>query len=338
MNIKRYIFSKLPYLIMNFIIFMLIMVIMKLVDIGIIFILFIFLIWFSPLVIYLIIDFFRKESFYKEVTGVLEGLDKKYLLPELIKKPRFYEGEILYEVIQESNRAMHENVNKYKILQNEYREYIETWVHEIKTPIAITKLVGENSEGKAKNIIINETKKIEGYVEQALYYSRSSNVSKDYIVKEFNINESVKSVIRENRRELINKRITLDVEEVKGKVITDSKWVEFIINQIIINSIKYSKDTGARIKAYTLECKESLILVIEDNGIGICDKDINRVFHKGFTGENGRIYGKSTGIGLYLCEKLCYKLGLGINITSTHGDGTTVKIIFPLGNLTRVKS
>lgn len=337
MNIKRYIFSRMPYLIMNLIIFMLMMVIMKLVDTSFTIIGFIFLIWFSPLVIYLIIDFFKKERFYREVKGILEGLDKKYLLPELIKKPRFYEGEILYEVIQESNRAMHENVNKYKILQNEYREYIEIWVHEIKTPIAITKLVGENSEGKVKNIIINETKKIEGFVDQALYYSRSSNVSKDYIVKEFNIDDALKAVIRENRRGFINKKITLDVECVKDKVITDSKWVEFIINQIIVNSIKYSKEQGAKIKAYTIEGKESLTLVIEDNGIGICDNDINRIFHKGFTGENGRIYGKSTGIGLYLCEKLCYKLGLGISLTSKQGEGTMVKIVFPLGNLTRIK-
>lgn len=337
MSLKRYINSKLPYLIMNLIIFMFIFVILKLVDTSLSVILVLFTIWFTPLVLYLVLEFIRQKNFYDNITGVLTKLDKKYLLPELIKKPKFYEGEILYDILQESNRAMHENVNHYKILQSEYREYIEAWVHEIKTPIALTKLVGENSEGKIKNIITSETKKIEGYVDQALYYSRSTDVSKDYIVKEFEISEILKNVIRNNRRDFINKKITIDVEKVDGRAITDSKWIEFIINQIIVNSIKYSKEDNAVINAYTTMQEDSISLIIKDNGVGICKRDITRVFDKGFTGENGRIYGKSTGIGLYLAKKLCDKLGLGISLSSTEGEGTTVKIIFPLGNLTRIK-
>ncbi|MEG0295748.1 MAG: sensor histidine kinase [Clostridium sp.] len=337
MNTKRYIYSKLPYLIMNLIIFMFIVVIMKIVDTNLSVIFFIFLIWFMPLVIYLILDFVNKKRFYDNISGILSKLDKKYLLPEVIKKPKFYEGEVLYDILQESNRAMHENVSYYKILQSEYREYIEAWVHEIKTPIALTKLVGENSEGKVKNIITSETKKIEGYVDQVLYYSRSTDVSKDYIVKEFEISEVLKTVIRNNRRDFINKKITIDVDNVSGRVITDSKWVGFIINQIIVNSIKYSKENNTMIRAYTRVQEESIALVIEDNGVGICSNDLPRVFDKGFTGENGRVYGKSTGIGLYLSKKLCNKLGLGITLNSTYGEGTTVKIVFPLGNLTRIK-
>lgn len=337
MKLNKYIFSKISYLIINFIVFLLISILMRITDIGYTFIVFLFTIWFLPLVIYFIIDYFKKKSFYNEILEITQKLDKKYLLPELIKKPSFYEGEIMYEIIKETNRSMHENVSYYKNMQEEYRDYIEAWVHEIKTPIALTKLFGENNEdSKTKNIILSEMKKIEGYVDQALYYARSTAVDKDYIVKEFEISDVLKKVIRENRREFINRRININIEDVKGRAITDIKWIEFILNQIIINSIKYSKEEKASIKAYTLNGLDNIILVIEDNGIGICSEDISRVFNKGFTGKNGRLYGKSTGIGLYLCKKLCLKLGLDIVIESKEGEGTRVKIMFPLGNLTRL--
>ena len=253
---------------------------------------------------------------------------------------------------------MHEHVNEYKIMQSEYREYIEAWVHEIKTPIALTKLVAENSEGKIKTIIQNETNKIEGYVEQVLYYSRSTDVSKDYIIKEFDIKETIKRVIRNNRYDLINGRFQIDIEDISDSVISDEKWVEFIINQIIVNSIKYKKNNefrskesrsgeiksehvsggeSPRIKAYTKKVADKVILTIEDNGIGIIDKDIDKVFNKGFTGQNGRVFGKSTGIGLYLCKKLCTKLGLNITLISKYEQGTKVNIIFPLGDLTSIR-
>jgi len=111
------------------------------------------------------------------------------------------------------------------------------------------------------------------------------------------------------------------------------KWIEFILNQIIGNSIKYLKGKEDQISIYSTKNKNSIILTIEDNGIGIINKDINRVFEKGFTGENGRKFGKSTGIGLYLCKKLSDQLGLGLNLTSKIGEGTKVNIVFPLGKV-----
>ena len=120
-------------------------------------------------------------------------------------------------------------------------------------------------------------------------------------------------------------------------MITDVKWVKFIINQIIINSIKYSKDSDGILNIYTTEGADNVILTIQDNGIGISKNDVNRVFDKGFTGSNGIKYGKSTGIGLYLCKKLCEKLGLGISLSSIENQGTKVNIVFPLGKLTTLK-
>ncbi len=337
MRLGKYLIDKLPFLILNIIIFTFCAIIMTISNLTIQVVIVLALIWFVPIFIFIIIDFISKRKFYNELIQISNKLDKKYLLPEVIKKPRSYEGQILYDVLEESNRAMHEHVNEYKIIQSEYREYIEAWVHEIKTPIALTKLVAENSEGKTKTIIQNQSKKIEEYVEQVLYYSRSTDVSKDYIVKEFDINETVKKVIRNNRYDLITGKFQIDISESKCTVISDEKWVEFIINQVIVNSIKYKKDINPKIKAYTKRFDDKVILTIEDNGIGIINKDIDKVFDKGFTGYNGRRFGKSTGIGLYLCKKLCLKLGLNITLTSEYENGTKVNIIFPLGNLTILK-
>lgn len=336
MSFRKYIFDKAPFIIFNIIVFLFCAIIMKVSNSSLRVIGILAFIWFMPILIFIIFDFFSKRRFYSEIVTIVNKLDKKYLLPEMIKRPKCYEGKIVYDVLEECNRAMHEHVNEYKIMQSEYREYIETWIHEIKTPIALTKLVAENSEGKTKTIIQSETKKIEGYVEQVLYYSRSNDVSKDYIIKEFEIKETLNKVIRNNRYELINGRFQIDVENVTGIVITDEKWLEFIINQIIVNAIKYKKAVNPRISAYTNISSDRLILTIEDNGIGIVDKDVDRVFEKGFTGYNGRIYGKSTGIGLYLCKKLCLKLGLNITLTSEYGKVTKVNIIFPLGGLTNL--
>lgn len=337
MKIKEYFFSKSPYIIINLIIYLLFLVFMSIAGMPSIILLSIFIIWFSPLIIYIMIDFIAKKRFYDDICGIINELDKKYLLPEVIKSPNYYEGKIIYEVLHECNRNMHEHVNFYKNLQKEYREYIETWVHEIKTPISSSKLIIENSESKEKNLVGDELRKIEEYINQALYYSRSTDVNNDYIVKEFEIKEVIKEVIRNNRRDFINKKISVDIEQVSEKAITDIKWIKFIVNQIIINSIKYCKDKNALLKVYTNEGKDNVILTIEDNGIGIPINDVGRVFDKGFTGENGRVYGKSTGIGLYLCKKLCEKLGLGISLYSVEGEGTKVNIIFPIGKFTSFK-
>jgi len=140
-------------------------------------------------------------------------------------------------------------------------------------------------------------------------------------------------VIKRNSRDFINKKIKLHIEDIEKIVYSDIKWVEFIINQIIVNSIKYAKDKDAFIKIYGNQGNNSITLTIEDNGVGIIDRDINKVFEKGFTGENGRIFGKATGMGLYLCKKLCKKLGLGINLQSKKDIGTTVTLIFPVSKL-----
>lgn len=334
MSVKEYLRDKMVVLIINLVLFITIAYAMYLLEIGSGIIFLIFIIWFGPLGSYIILELVSKKKYYDEIVDVIEGLDKKYLLAEIIKEPNFIEGKIVQGILKETNKDMHENVKKYKDMQKEYKEYIETWVHEIKTPIASTRLIIENNESETTDKINLEIKKVEGFIEQVLYYSRSNDVSKDYIIKEFELKTTVMVAIKRNSRNFINKKIALNIEDVTGNIFSDVKWVEFIINQIIGNAIKYSKSQGGTINIYSIENKNNIILNIEDNGVGIIDRDINRVFEKGFTGENGRSFGKSTGIGLYLCKELCTKLGLGLKIESKQHIGTSVKIIFPIRKLT----
>ena len=133
---------------------------------------------------------------------------------------------------------------------------------------------------------------------------------------------------------VIKFHIKLNIKEIEGSIFSDAKWVEFIINQIIINAVKFSIPNKGEVSIFSKINENNIILTIEDNGVGISEKDIDRVFEKGFTGENGRKFGKSTGIGLYLCKKLCDKLGIGISLISKEGLGTKVNIVFPQGKFT----
>lgn len=334
MSIITFIKERMLFLIVNLIMFLLIGILMKVVEVPINIIFILFLIWFGPLITYMFLEFIKYNRYLKNLTGTIDGLDKKYLLPEVVNEPRFQEERIINEVLKECNKSMHEKVKHYKDEQIEYREYIETWVHEIKTPIASAKLILENDDSNLGSRINYEMKRVEGFIEQVLYYARSSDVSKDYIIKEFSLRNVVMKAVKSNSRDFINKNIKLNVSELEGSIFSDEKWVEFIINQIIINAVKFSIPNKGEVSIFSKINENNIILTIEDNGVGISEKDIDRVFEKGFTGENGRKFGKSTGIGLYLCKKLCDKLGIGISLSSKEGLGTRVNIVFPQGKFT----
>ncbi|WP_122639486.1 sensor histidine kinase [Romboutsia sp. Marseille-P6047] len=330
MKILNYIKDKGIFLSINLLIFIITAFIMYLINTSVVIIFSVFCIWFFPLLSYMLIEFFKYKRYFNSVKNILENLDKKYLLPEVVDDPNFIEGIQMNNIFKILSRDMHEHVKYYRVMQEEYREYIEMWVHEIKTPMASSKLLIENNNNDITRKINTQLDRIENFVEQVLYYSRSDEVGKDYIIKKVELSTVVKSVINKNKRDFINKRIRLQLDDINETIYTDVKWVEFILNQIIGNSIKYSKLEDAKISISSKKVDNSIVLIIEDNGVGIIEKDVNKVFEKGFTGENGRKFGKSTGIGLYLCKKLCDKLGLGLNLKSTVNEGTSLSIVFPI--------
>lgn len=275
------------------------------------------------------IEYWQKNKYYEEIKGSLEQLEDKYLLPEMMKDPSFIEGKLLKSTLQEVGKSMTEHVNSFKRNQEEYKEYIELWIHEIKTPIAVSKMIIENHRNEITNDIEEEIDKIDIFIEQALFYARSNHTEKDYLIKETKLKDIVGNVIVKNKKQLIEQKIKIELNLTEEIVYTDSKWIEFIINQIMMNSIKYKKEEEATITIKSNTNKENTELIIQDNGIGIKAAEIDRVFEKGFTGTNGRNIQKSTGIGLYLCQKLANRLGHQITIQSQEGKGTTITLIFP---------
>ena len=283
----------------------------------------------------IILEYKTKKDFYNQLKNNIKDLKEKYLISEIAKTPSFSEGKILKQILQDTGKSMLENVNYYKNIQEDYKEYIELWIHEVKIPIAASKMIIENNKNNITKSIEEELDKVENYTEQALFYARSNTVEKDYIITKTNLKEIVNAAILKNKSTLLNKRISLELKNLDKEVYTDSKWAIFIVNQIIQNSIKYSKTTDKKIEINAQTKNDKIILYIKDNGIGIRKGEITRVFDKGFTGENGRKIGeKSTGIGLYLCKKLCNKLSMGIELNSQENKGTEVKIIFPKNSYT----
>ena len=282
----------------------------------------------------LIIEYFTKKNFYKRLSKTINELDEKYLVTEILKMPNFIEGKILKDSLEQINKSMIENVNKYKYNQEEYKEYIELWIHEIKIPIATSKMIIENNKNTATKSIEEELDKIENYIEQALFYARSNTVEKDYYIRKNNLKDIVNECIKKNKNILIQEKISLKLHDLDITVNTDSKWIIFILNQIIQNSVKYrKKENNLEIEIYSKKGRENVVLYIKDNGIGIKKGDITRVFEKGFTGENGRLSNKkSTGIGLYLCKKLCNKLGIAIEVNSIENKSTEIRLVFPISS------
>lgn len=295
-----------------------------------------FLVYYIPLLItcaYLIMisyDYFRKRKYYNNFNHILNNLDEKYLITELVDKPSFLEGKIMIESIYEIDKAMKEHLNDALYRQSELKEYIEMWCHEVKTPVATSQLIIENNSNPVNDSIKEELLKIDDYVEQVLFYARSENVEKDYLIKDIELSDLVNSVIKRNKKDLINKQIKIELNNLDISVASDKKWLEFILNQIINNAIKYiDKDPIIIIGAK--KYRDRIELTIQDHGIGIVESELKRVFDKGFTGTIGRQKQKSTGIGLYLCKKLCTRLNHEIKIDSNQ-EGTIVTIVFPVSS------
>jgi Signal transduction histidine kinase len=278
-------------------------------------------------------DYTRRNHFYRNLYDNLDGMEQKQYIASMLTTPTFADAEILNDVLSQSTKAMNDSIASYQVQSSEYREYIETWIHEVKIPISCISLLCENSKCEAIPSIVEQTDKIDAYVEQALFYARSTNLEKDYSIRSVFINQLLRTILKKYSKQLIACKTSITLPETDYTVYTDPKWMDFILGQIISNSIKYKSD-NLQLSFSTVEEDAKILLYISDNGIGIPVQDLGRVFEKGFTGENGRRFAKSTGIGLYLCKQLSEKMGLGFSVTSQEQLGTTIGIIFPKDKLT----
>ena len=261
---------------------------------------------------------------YRESYKKLKFLEKNILndledLPKSLDIRIDYYHKIIEKLYEELEKLTQENRQK----NTDMVDYYSMWVHQIKTPIAAMNFLLDNEEVDQK-ILQQELFKIERYVEMVLTYIRLDSISSDYVITKINLDEVVKDSVKKYATIFINKKIKLNYVSHETMVISDKKWLSFAFEQILGNSVKYSS-TGGEITIETYENK----LVIEDNGMGIKEEDLPRIFEKGFTGFNGRYEKKSSGLGLYLCKKTLDKLGHHIEISSKVGEGTRIEITFP---------
>ena len=257
---------------------------------------------------------YRKLKFLEE--NILNDLDA---LPKSLDIRIDYYHKIIEKLYEELEKLTQENRQK----NTDMVDYYSMWVHQIKTPIAAMNFLLDNEEIDRK-ILQQELFKIERYVEMVLTYIRLDSISSDYVITKINLDEVVKDSVKKYATIFINKKIKLNYVSHETMVISDKKWLSFAFEQILGNSVKYSS-AGGEITIETYENK----LVIEDNGIGIKEEDLPRIFEKGFTGFNGRYEKKSSGLGLYLCKKTLDKLGHHIEISSKVEEGTRIEITFP---------
>ena len=266
------------------------------------------------------LDFVNYRESYKKLKflekNILNDLDA---LPKSLDIRIDYYHKIIEKLYEELEKLTQENRQK----NTDMVDYYSMWVHQIKTPIAAMNFLLDNEEVDQKNLQ-QELFKIERYVEMVLTYIRLDSISSDYVITKINLDEVVKDSVKKYATIFINKKIKLNYVSHETMVISDKKWLSFAFEQILGNSVKYTS-TGGEITIETCENK----LIIEDNGMGIKEEDLPRIFEKGFTGFNGRYEKKSSGLGLYLCKKTLDKLGHHVEISSKVGEGTRIEIIFP---------
>lgn len=288
-------------------------------------------VWALVLTVWLLVRYVSRKRYFEKIIDTMEQVDQRYLLGELMPDSCRMEDGIYRELIRKSNKAVIERIHAIEEEKTEYREYIEGWVHEIKAPITGIELMCENEKNELTRRIRLENRKIENYVDMALYYARSDEVYKDYMIKKTDLGKVAAEAVQKNKQYLIQSKMRVEID-CKDSAYTDEKWIGFILNQLILNSTKYRKGESPYIYIFTQRDENGTKLMVQDNGIGMKTEEKDRIFEKGFTGSNGRNTERSTGMGLYLCKKLCRKLGIGILAESKEGEGTKVILTFPVSS------
>lgn len=233
-----------------------------------------------------------------------EGLEREY-------------QKIIALLLEEKQKTERRQFEQY----TEMMEYYTVWVHQIKTPIASMRLILQEEDSEVCRDLKMELQEIEQYVEMVLCYLRLDSESTDFVFKTYDLDTVIRKEVKKLAPQFIGKKLRLEYEALEKQVLTDEKWLAFVLGQLLSNAVKYTKEGSIRIFM-----EEPEILCIRDTGIGIASEDLPRIFEKGYTGFNGRVDKKASGIGLYLCRRICDNLGHKIWAESEIGQGTCVKI------------
>lgn len=327
MNGKLYWKQQLPCLLLNFSCMIGLTIFLRITGNSLDSIVLILIIWLVILALFFTKRYYNRKVQLDRLLKLAEQMEERYLISEVMEKPERADDQVYYRLLKMAGKSMLEQIGEVKRERTEYKEYVEQWVHEIKTPITAMKLLCENHRSEWAKDLLVELEKTNCFTEQALYYARSEHTEKDYSVREVRLFDVVHQAIAENKYLLLQNSVSIELQETDDTVYSDEKWICFILNQLIVNAVKY-RTAQPILKFYTERQNNQAVLCVQDNGIGIDAGDLPRIFEKGFTGKNGRETGQNaTGIGLYLCKRLCDKLDIGISAVSASG-GTTIRLSF----------
>lgn len=292
-------------------------------------------------------EYLKCRRHLSELNALMQGLAQKYLFFECAPSSCSVYEQKLFELMRDSGRSMIGAVSDAQASMQEYREYIESWVHEIKTPITAARLTCRHLDSDSRRRFSAELEQIEAHVERALYYARAQSPEHDCIVCQVNLDDVVSQAVGNHRTLLIQSHMQIETRDLDFTIYTDRKWAIFILGQLLQNASRYRRipfpQTTAAELPYAPDLDASppsilltarplgrqIQLTVSDNGIGIPAHELSRVFDRGFTGSNGRLRGGSTGMGLYLCRKLASMLEIDLQIASEEQKGTAVTLTFP---------
>lgn len=290
--------------------------------------LYIVLIQLLVLLVFLGLDYLRKRNWWQKLSAGSDTYLEQYLNGAKNNEEHLVQ-EYVNNQVKEHQRVLQQ------LIQNsqDQKDYIDSWIHEIKVPLAALDLIINAIEydiADEKYVLLkNEWSKIDDYVDQVLYYARLDNFSNDYLIQEYSLKEILQPAIRSQTNYFIQKRLQLDIQGEDQHILTDGKWVSFIFRQLLSNAIKYTPENGQILITITRN-GSGVSLALKDSGIGIPPEDLSRIFDKGYTGENGRFSNQhSTGLGLYLAKNLAKKLGAELTVESVVDSGTTMTLFFP---------
>lgn len=266
----------------------------------------------------LVAGFIRYCKRHGEMLRILENVQ---ILSGELEGGKTLAEEDLTAMVKKLKRLLDESETARRDDAKESMDYYTTWVHQIKTPISTMKMMLEGEDSEESRSLLSELFRIEQYAEMALSYIRLGDDSSDYVFKEYDLDGIIRDAVRKYAPQFIRKKIGLNYGGTDVKVLTDEKWLRFVIEQVLSNSIKYTREGSV-----TITVTPEKVLKIADTGIGIAPEDVPRIFEKGFTGYNGRSDKKSTGLGLYLCKTACSRLSHKISAESEPGKGTVISI------------
>ncbi len=225
------------------------------------------------------------------------------------------------ELLLSLNTLYSQKITAENMEKNDLTDYYTTWVHQIKTPIAAMRLLLQNEDTPVSRQLKTELFRIEQYVEMVLCYFRLDSPSADFVLNYYSLDTIIRQAIRKYAGQFVQKKLRLVYEPTDYQVLTDEKWLSFVIEQLLSNAVKYTNEGSI-----TISVDSNLVLSVSDTGIGIAPEDLPRIFEKSYTGYNGRVEKRSTGLGLYLCRKILNRLSHPITVTSAIGEGTTFRI------------